>query len=103
MAAQLSLGVENAKINLQKGIAEAQLYMEKVRSVTELGRQAQNVIANVGANIMGSYLTAGQINISVSEQASCARSTSVSQSYNTSEEVGEKTLMTYNRNYDCDC
>lgn len=92
-ATQLQLAVENAKLNQGKGIAEAQLYMEKIKSVTEMGRQAQNILANVGANVMGSYLTAGQINVSVSESSSCASSVSDSNN-NISQTVHQ---------YNCDC
>jgi hypothetical protein len=92
-ATQLQLAVENAKLNQGKGIAEAQLYMEHIKAVTERGRQAQNILANVGANVMGSYLTAGQINVSVSEQSSC--------SSNITQQKSNSDILSYNHTCDC--
>jgi hypothetical protein len=98
---QLQLAIENAKLNQGKGMAQAQCYVERIKAMAEMANQSSNTMATVGANIMGSYLTAGQINLSVSQQASCSTTKSLQRSYSRS--YSSEQRDTESHNYNCDC
>lgn len=71
---QLQLATASAEIGLRKGETDARLYIQNAQFAIEISRRALETIANIGANTMSAYLSAGGTSLhagaSVSESVS---------------------------------